>query len=196
MKLITFSSLIFLLSACSSHQPTSFYLLKAIDTETIQPQQFQQQGITVLVNAIKFPEYLDRPQMVIRDSDYKLQLSEKHRWAEPLKNEFSRVFIADLNHRIVPNHALVYSELNGIKQSMDLSIEVLQLDVNTDDQAVLSVKWRLSPTNKEKQTAIISQKYSTPVSNKDYGARVEAQSKTISLFADHVAKIILSSIQN
>lgn len=183
-KILLYISLSFLLSACSSHQPTSFYLLKAIDSN-IEVSDSQTKDIIVLVNPIKFPEYLDRPQMIIRDSDYKLQLSEKHRWAEPLKNEFTRVLIANLNNRIYPSHALAYSELNGAQAEIQLSIEVLQLDVNTDNQAVLSIKWA---SKNDKNIKRFTKRFNIPIKDKSYESRIEAQSQAIAIFTDHVVE--------
>lgn len=183
-KVFLYISLSFLLSACSSQQPTSFYLLKTIDSN-IAASDFHTKSITVLVNPIKFPEYLDRPQMITRDSHYKLQLSEKHRWAEPLKNEFTRVFIANLNNRIFPSHALIYSELNGVQPEIQLSIEVLQLDINTDNQAVLSVKWVSKVGNNIKR---FTKKFSIPIKDKSYESRIEAQSRAIAIFTDYVVE--------
>lgn len=180
----------FFLVACSSHQPTSFYQLKAINTVTPSQKQSASEATTVLVMPIKFPEYLDRPQMVIRDNDFKLQLSENHRWAEPLKNEFSRVLLENLNNRLAPASALVYSELNGIQPNISVTIEVLQLDVNIDNQATLSVKWSYWIGNNTQKTTRLSKTFTVAVNNKNYQSRVEAQSQAITLYADELVKTI------
>jgi len=182
-----------LLVACSSHQATSFYQLKP--TESINPAQKQSlaKPITILVMPIKFPEYLDRPQILIRDNDFKLKLSENHRWAEPLKNEFKRVLLENLNNRIFPSTALVYSELNGLEPDISVSIEVLQLDVNTDNQATLSVKWAYWIAKNTQKTIRLRNKYTVTVKNKDYQSRVEAQSQAITLFTDELLNTLYSS---
>jgi len=180
----------FFLVACSSHQATSFYQLKALDSVNPTLKQPPSEAITILVMPIKFPEYLDRPQMVVRDNDFKLQLSEKHRWAEPLKNEFSRVLLENLNNRIAPSSALVYSELNGLQPNISVAIEVLQLDVNTDNQATLSVKWAYWIGKNTQKTTRLSNKYTVTVNNKNYQSRVEAQSQTITLYANELVKTI------
>jgi len=185
IKLLLPINLAFLLVACSSHQPTSFYQLKAMETADIEANKLQAEETTVLINPIKFPEYLDRPQLIIRDNDYKLQLSENHRWAEPLKNEFFRVLMENINNRLAPGHAVNYSELNSVNPAIHVSIEVLQLDVSIDNQAVLSVKWIL---NKDKTIKRYKHQYTIAVTNKNYQSRVEAQSKTVSLFADQLVK--------
>lgn len=189
-KILLYLALPFLLIACSSSSSTQFYLLKAINPENIEVNKPRSKNLKVLVNPIKFPEYLDRPQMVIRDSSYKLKLSENHRWAEPLNNEFTRVLVKNLSIRIAPNHVLEYSELNGSQPDIHLSIKVLRLDVNADDQAILSVKWAYWLGN---NAAInrFSNEYSIPIKNNTYDSKVEAQSQAIALFTDELAKKLL-----
>ncbi len=186
-KIFLTISLSLFLVACSSTSSTQFYLLKAINPENIEINRPQLKNLTILLKPIKFPEYLDRPQMVTRDSTYKLKLSENHRWAEPLSNEFSRVLIKNLSNRITPNHILEYSELNGLQPDIHLSITVLRLDINEDNQAVLSVKWSYWTENK---AAIkrFSNEYSVPIKDKTYESRVEAQSQAIALFTDAVVE--------
>jgi len=178
------TSLILFLAACSSHQTTSFYQLKAIETETTEHNAPPPNPITILVNPIRFPEYLDRPQIVTRNNKYKLQLSDNHHWAEPLKNEFHRVFLKNLNHRIHPSHAVIYSDLNKVQPNIHLSIEVLQFDTNSQDLAILSVKWAYWLNDKVKHIKRQAKEYRLPIKNKHYESRIEAQSQAIVLFTD------------
>jgi len=180
-------SLSFFAIACSSPIKTSFYQLKTIETAEIYRNKLQSKQIRIQLNPIKFPEYLDHPQIVIRNNAYKLQLSENHHWAEPLENEFTRIFIDNFNRRIAPNHILGYSELKNIKANIQLSIKVLQLDVSSSEQAVLSVKWGVLNS---KNTQWFSKNFSIPVENNSYEAKVEAQSQLIALLSDYIIKNI------
>ncbi len=178
-------SLFFFAIACSSTVKTSFYQLQTIETAEIYHNKLQSKEIRIQLNQIKFPEYLDHPQIVIRKNDYKLQLSENHHWAEPLENEFSRIFIANFNRRIAPNHILGYSELKNIKANIQLSIEVLQLDVDNNKQAVLAVRWGLLTA---KNIQWFSKKFNVPVEDNSYESKVEAQSQLIALLSDYIIK--------
>ncbi len=175
-----------ILVACSTTQPSKFYLLSSMETSQRykEPQLGQ---YAILVKPIKFPEYLDRPQMVLRENDYKLQFNEFHRWAEPLKDNFIRVFMENLNSRIAPANALFFSELGGIQPNYQLAIEVFRLDVNADNQAVLSVKWALLTGKNNQHIKTQSKEYSIPFKDNSYLSGVEAQSKAISQFTDQIA---------
>ncbi len=50
----------------------------------------------VAIGPVTVPEGVDRPQMVVRMSGHRVELSELYRWAEPLKSEIPRVLAANL----------------------------------------------------------------------------------------------------
>ncbi len=181
-------SFILLLMACTSTQKTTFYLLKAIPDTDLKISSIT--GVTILVQQPTLPEYLDQPQMVLRENDYKLQMNEDHRWAEPIKSNFTRVFVEDLDARVAPSNASVFSELGGLNPNYQLTIKVLQMDVNMDDKAVLKIEWALYNGKKERLIKRQKSNYTLPVDNKSYESGVEAQSKAIALLAKEIAETI------
>ncbi len=192
IKQIIIISLILVIVACTSNNSATFYLLKAIPSDNLKLAQNKNsmEKITVLVKLLNFPEYLDQPQMIIRENDYKLQINEDHRWAEPIKNDFTRVFVKNLDSRITPNDARVYSKLDGSKPDYQLSIEVFQMDVNMNDEAVLKTEWSLSTGKKAKLVTRQNNEYIVPIKNNSFESGVEAQSKAIGLLADQIAETI------
>lgn len=180
---------VLLLEACTSSQKTTFYLLKSIEPIQLEKSQLNLAEINVFIKPVTFPEYLDRPLMVYRESEYKLQLSEYNRWAGSLKDNFTRVFIENLSTRIAPSHVLEYSGLNGITPEYHLSIDVIRMDVDLKKQAVLKVKWTLMAGNKAQWINRYQNVFTVPYDN-SYESGVEAQSKAVALFSDLVAKTI------
>ncbi len=179
--------------ACSNTAKTSFYQLQAIDTIKLDSKSQFKQPVILLINPIKFPDYLDHPQIVIRENPYKLQLSENHQWAEPLKNEFSRIFIANINRRIAPGRTIDFSERKNIKPDIHLSIKVLQLDVSTQKQAVLSVTWAYWKANTPQNIHRFNNIFEHPVKETSFESKVAAQSLVIAQFSDYVVNTLLAS---
>lgn len=192
-RLLLFFTVTILAACASSTQPTTFYLLKSLPPSQLEKKQPEHKAISILIKPVKFPEYLNRPQMVVREGEYQLKFSEFNRWGEPLKGNFSQVLIENLNARIAPGQALVFSELDGIKPDYQLSIEVLRMDINKEHQAVFRVKWVLIVRNHVQSITRYLDEYSIPVINdKNYESAVEAQSKAVALFADKVAETVRS----
>ncbi len=188
---ILFFLLVLIIEACSSTRPTNFYLLKSIAPTQLEQHESIRKEINIFIKPVKFPEYLNQPLMVFRESEYKIQLSENNRWAEPLKENFTRVFIENLNNRITPAHVLEYSNLGEIKPNYQLTIEVLRMDVNMENQAVFKVKWALmAGRNKPRINRYHNEFNISVVYDNSYESKVEAQSKAVALFADKVAEIV------
>ena len=189
---IIINLVLLLVVACTSNNSATFYLLKPIPSSNLKLIQDNDATakITVLVKLVNFPEYLDQPQMVIRENDYKLQINEDHRWAESIKNDFTRVFVKNLDNRIAPSSTRVNSKLDGSEPDYQLSIEVFQMDVNMDDEAVLIAEWSLSTGKKAKLITRQSNEYKMPIENNSFESGVEAQSKAIGLLADKIAEYL------
>jgi uncharacterized lipoprotein YmbA len=128
--------------------------------------------------------------MVLRENDYKFKLSEYHRWAEPLKDDFTRVFIENINSRLPSLHTVRYVDLNESNPIQQLFIEVLQMDISTDNQATLIVKWKVLSEDPPRLIENQVNKYHLSIDNNSYESGVAAQSQLIALFADQVAEFI------
>ncbi len=189
---IIINLVLLLIVACTSNNSATFYLLKPIPSSNLNLIQNNDAAakIMVLVKLVNFPEYLDQPQMVIRENDYKLQINEDHRWAEPIKNDFTRVFVKNLDSRIAPSSARIFSKLDGSKPDYQLSIEVFQMDVNMEDEAVLKTEWSLSTGKKAKWVTRQSSEYKVTINDNSFESGVEAQSKAIGLLADQIAEYL------
>ena len=83
--------ILFLLTACGSSPPTRFYMISA-DSTSASPSQTSA-DVSVGVGPIRLPEYLDRPQIVTRGNNARIELAEFDRWAEPLDRSFTAALV-------------------------------------------------------------------------------------------------------
>lgn len=82
-------------TAClsSSRSPEArFYQLQPVRME-VEDVSFPYDG--VLVDDVETAEYLDRPQMVVRQGEHRLDYLEFDRWAEPLDENFADVLVRE-----------------------------------------------------------------------------------------------------
>lgn len=75
-----------------------------------------------------------------------------------------------------------------------MNIEVIQLDVNTDNQAVLKVKWQYWPNQTLKPITEIKN-FTYNAKHKTQESKVEAQSQTIAAFSEHVINSLLAVLK-
>ncbi len=189
-KNILLFSLFIVLSACSQSRQMHFYQLNSVKNSAIQLQSRKTDDIKLSLAKIKFPDYLERPQVLLRKDDYTLQLNDQHRWISPLKQDFSRVLLINLNTHLSPASAVNASEPNSNKAKIKLHIEVSKLDVNSQNQTLLDVKWNYSRQHDKEISYHGQKKYQLQFSSHTYPARIEALSQTIALFSQELANSI------
>ncbi len=95
-KLGVLLSSVVLIAGCSlieAEKPVNYYVL---DAKPVKPNGHKKQKI-VAVNPIQLPDYLDQPNLVLRDSSQKLHVAFYHSWAEDFASAIRRVMISELN---------------------------------------------------------------------------------------------------
>lgn len=174
-----------LLSACfmGRSQPAKFYTLTPVFEEQILTEKF-----SVGVNRVHLARYLDRPQIVIRQADQnEMQISENHRWIEPLATLIARTVTQDL--KIAFPDAVVQTRTAALNPfDYVVGIDIIQLDGMLNGQAVLVAGWTIrnrgGDTITRQQTSL-----SMPVGS-DYDSLVRAQSDLIFRMTEEIAKKI------
>lgn len=100
----------------------------------------------ILVRNVDFPDFLARPQMVIRYPGNEVFFEEYHRWAEMPQAGFKRV----LRHGLIESLGapFVAPEESSMGSSADwvLSVDVLDFSWHiATEEVVLEVQWMLEP---------------------------------------------------
>lgn len=111
------------LAGCAS-PPTDLFTLAAVPG----PATASSRTHSVEVRRIGLAGYLDRPGIVRSNAQYRLQVSDRDRWGEPLGGMVARVFTEDLVARM-PGTA-VFTESGAISTQPDV---VLELDIQRFD---------------------------------------------------------------
>ena len=87
---------IVLLAGCgASSQAVSYYSLGVLPSAPAAPAPLKKQPVIGLAD-IMLPDYLDRPQLVLRTEANQMRVEEYHRWAGRLQDEISRVLLEEL----------------------------------------------------------------------------------------------------
>src|SRR5271157_1862130 len=94
--LFTIALFMVILTGCARSPSSKFYQLNEVLNETsathaVSPDLSQ----VIAIGPVRIPDYLDRPQIVIRSGKNELKLSEFDRWAGSLESDVSRVLVDD-----------------------------------------------------------------------------------------------------
>ncbi|MEN8259507.1 MAG: PqiC family protein [Pseudomonadota bacterium] len=186
MKSLFCIGVVLLFTACAASRQTDFYLLKP----TLPARSgavLAQPDSTLFIKAIRLPEYLERPQMIVRDQGHRLRLSEFHRWAEPLRDNFARILAENLEARMAPQGIAVRSREYRGAAGYELGLEILRFETELNGNAVLKVRWNLLRSDDHKLLETRTTEYALPLEDNDYESRVAAQSALVAMLADDIA---------
>jgi uncharacterized lipoprotein YmbA len=116
-------TLVAALASCASPDPHIF---------TLAPVQGTIVATSPQVIELRRPGlagYLDRSDIVLKDSDYQLNVNSQYRWAEPVGDMIGRVLAQDLSQRLPA--ATVFSQSGAITADPTLRVEI---DIERFDQ--------------------------------------------------------------
>jgi len=175
------------LSACAGKSATSqFYVLSSLP----QPALGAAEGTVIGVFPVAMPDYLDRPQIVTRVSENELKLDEFSRWAEPLKDSFTRALVQNLSTLLNTAKVIKTTESTGFPMALQVGVEVVQFDGALGGDVVLIVKWGLSGEEGKKLLVAKRSSFKEPTGAATYEALVAAESRAVAALSREIAEAI------
>ena len=185
-------TLLFALAACAESQPSRFYLLATLPPAEIGPAtSTPDKKVSVGIDPITFPEYLNRPQIVTRASPTKLSLAEFDRWGEPLKDLFGRIMARNLSALLATEH--VYRLPRRRIPSLDyrVEIDVIRFDAELGGKTVLATRWTVfGEDGKQPLVTRVSTNEHSAADPEDFETVVAAMSRAVEDLSREIAVIM------
>ena len=188
MKITLAPVLTFLLlavgSGCAKTPAPDIYLL-----DSAAPTHLPgfEKGIAVGVGPVELAPYLDRGQIISRESATKLKASEGHQWGEPLKAGFTRVLMVNLGLELDSNR--IYEFPTRQRRSLDyqVAVDILRFDGALSGEVVLGVRWTLLSGDGKRVLVSKVSSIEEAVQQPSYESFVNAQSRAVVQLAREVA---------
>jgi uncharacterized protein len=137
-------------------------------------------GLAAEVAAVDLPEHLDRPQIVIRASPHRLEMSDGHQWGGQLRKDIARVLGENLTHR-----AAILAEPARVE------LRVLRFERMPDGRVTLATHWTLALGAERRPTASrLTELHGPTVAEDDY----EGIARTMSALLDELAQVIAAAL--
>jgi uncharacterized lipoprotein YmbA len=140
VRILAICTAIFLLVGCAQSEPSRLYTLNAF------PGTSNGAGmgdLAVGVGPISLPQYLDRPQIVVRAGVNRLEVAEFDRWAEPLSEAVSRVIVENIGAALGTHHVYVLPRRRNPRIDFAVEIEFTRFEGSTDGKTVLVATWQV-----------------------------------------------------
>jgi uncharacterized lipoprotein YmbA len=141
IRLLLIAVTLLAVAGCGSTRPSNFYQL---DEPAAIRLSGLERGIAVGVGPVNLPSYLDRPQIVVRGTGHKLELSEFNRWSEPLTDSILRVIVVSLSNKLESTRIYQIPRRNKtIPIEFRVEIDIARFDGMLGGDALLVARWTL-----------------------------------------------------
>ena len=144
-----------LLGGCITPGPaTRFYLLTPA-TEAVPAPILRQpaapdraaQRLTVVITDIRLPTYLDRPQIVTRDSGNRLEFSEIDQWGGHLREDMGRVLAINLGRVLAGDRVVAAPHAATVPPDFRVEVDILAFERQPGGRVALSAQWVITRGN-------------------------------------------------
>lgn len=185
---------LFLVAGCST-PPSHFYLLTPLAAEPPSDPPTSP-DIGLVVGPVTLPEYLLRPQIVLRDETNEIRFEEFHRWAEPLHGNFSRVLAENLSRLLNSSRIVLYPGYRTAELPWQVTIDVARMEMGTGRPVELVARWHILDRRHRKLVYSNRSVITEPVDSDRQGAMIAAQSRALARLSREIAEALQQSVRS
>lgn len=185
-KTVLFLALSASLAACTGTQPSRFYQLTAPSVAG-SPAGAAARRVVGL-EKLDFPDYLDRPEMVLRSGGSRLRVLEYDRWGGTLESMATRALAQHLAAELKGMEIVELPLNRSFPLSHAIEVAVDRFDADETGGAVLEARWRVFGREGERLDRLGRTVAQEPVATPgDPGAVADALSRTLARLARDIA---------
>jgi len=178
-----------------TQETTRYYVLSPLSISELKTEVLDDtKSVAIGLGPVTFPEYLNRPQVVVRGGRNQLQIAEFARWAEPLGENFSRVLAENLSSLLATNHITLYGSKGWMPTNYQVTVDVVRFDGTPGENASLVARWTVLGDDRAK---VLQKKssFSEPTDGQSYEALVSAESRLVTALSREIAAAINAAAQ-
>jgi uncharacterized protein len=183
--------ILLILEGCAaSTQKSQFFVLTSISKNSAEKLQPPSGKLSIGVGPFEFPSYLNRPNIINRVGANQVQLSEFHRWAEPIEENFSRVLAENLSTLLSTDQVSVFPWKGTLPIGFQVTMSVTKFHGELGGDSVLECRWAIF-RNYGKEVLMMKKSSFKEVSKgQDYEALVSVMNKNLEKLSVEIAKAI------
>lgn len=176
--LLVLAAMLASLGGCTGTAPSRFYSLSPVPASEARAFP-ESRSLTVGIVHVKMPDYLDRPQIATRMGPNELRFDEFNRWAEPLKENFSRVLAENLSIFLGTDKVHVVSRAGALPLDYQVWVDVIQFDTGPAGDVSLAAQWAVFQPDERKPLITKRSTILEPAGAPGYEAMVAAGSRAV-----------------
>lgn len=173
-----------LLAGCTTTPPSRFYVLTP---QASSAGASAHSDLVVGIGPVRLVAYLERPQIVARDSANQLRVEEFDRWGGTLETSIAWVMAENLSRALGTDAVVTFPWERAVIPKYQVAIDIRRFDPTPDNQVWLSAQWRILGDEGRALFAIEKSEMNEPVQGSGYAAQVAAQSRLLARLSDEIA---------
>lgn len=175
-----FFVLLIISAGCRSSPPTKFYTLTALSDETLTQQVSAARGhLSVGIDPVQIPDYLDRPQIVTRSGPNELKRAEYDRWAGSLGENITAVIAENLSLLLTTDNVFPYPWNSSTPVDFRARINIVRLESFAGDHVELKAIWTISSGRENKEVLTKASVFTEPWCGREYETMAAAISRAL-----------------
>jgi uncharacterized protein len=195
--IVLVAALLVILSGCTGSTPTRFYVLRSsADAPSLKPSErpAEEPCLSIGIGPVRVAEYLDRPEIVTRVAPNEIRVTDLDQWAEPLRQNISRVLAENLSSFLCTRVVVLYPWNASAPIDYQVEVDINRLDGPLGGDSTLEARWMAFRLGRPK-TLVAARKvvFTEPAGGKDYQALVASESRALEALSRDIAEILKTS---
>jgi hypothetical protein len=193
---VIYWALVLVLGGCSpfgtgTRHQTENYVLNSLFSEETPPQPVADlSDIGILVGPIRMAMYLDRSDVLIRNSRNEVEIAEFASWAGPLRENFSRVLAENLSLWLNTKKVAIFPGTKLRLFDYSIHMNVTRFDGRPGDKTHLRARWAI--TDRKRRTLYNDHTVlSRPTEDDSIASMVASQSLLLEDISREIAQAII-----
>lgn len=138
-------------ASCGQRPDPQLYVISPVP-DTAAPGEKVGDPVRAVLR-VRFPDYLDRPQIVSRSGANALELNQDDRWGEPLDEGLPRVLAENLSHYLPGARVVVPQEAPGHDVPFEYLVSLDAYEPDGQGSVVMRGRWHLRDERRDKVVA-------------------------------------------
>jgi hypothetical protein len=179
------------LSACGTSSPVRYYAL----SEPAAPTVTKTGAAVVVMGPFAVAQYLQRPAIVVRDANHRMQLAEFDQWAEAPQSALVPWLTREVDRQLAQAVVVAFPSLGHSDAHYRVRGTIAEWDADASGTAVLVVQWECVTDQNAALVALRTSRFTAQASKAgDYGDIVRALNQTLADFAKEMATALSSAL--
>ena len=169
---------------------TRYYTMSAVQPDAPLAAASLPAGAVVAVGPVDLPDYVDRPQIVVRTGQHMLEQAAFAQWGGDLNDMVPRLLADDLGQRLPGAHMVDFPAAGDVPWDYRVPVNISRFDVSETGEAVITAHWQVRGKPGSADVVVRESVATAQAKGNSYSDRVDALSRALGVVADDIAKAL------